>query len=71
MNNLAYKPEFSATARQMSDRLFAVLEETNGRFIPLYPDRFLLFNKRTTVPGVEQAAPFPPALILKPGERPY
>ena len=55
----------------MSDRLFAILEETNGRFIPLYPDRFILFNKRTPVPGVEQAAPFPPALVLKPGEKPY
>jgi hypothetical protein len=55
----------------MSDRLFTILEETNGRFIPLYPDRFLLFHKRTPVPGVEQAAPFPPVLILKPGEKPY
>ena len=71
MDNLAYRPEFTAIARQMSDRLFAVLEETDGRFIPLYPDRFLLFNKRTPAPGAEQAAPFPPALILKPGERPY
>jgi N-acetylglucosamine-6-sulfatase len=71
MNNLAYDPQFSGTAKQMSDRLFTLLEETNGRFIPLYPDRFLLFNKRTPVPGVEQAAPFPPVLILKPGEKPY
>jgi N-acetylglucosamine-6-sulfatase len=71
MNNLAYSPEFSATAKQMSDRLFAILEETDGRFIPLYPDRFLLFNKRTPAPGAEQAAPFPPALILKPEEKPY
>ena len=71
MDNLAYRPEFTAIARQMSDRLFAVLEETEGRFIPLYPDRSSLFNKRTPAPGAEQAAPFPPALILKPGERPY
>jgi hypothetical protein len=55
----------------MSDRLFAILEETDGRFIPLYPDRFLLFNKRTPVPGAEKAAPFPPELILKPDEKPY
>jgi N-acetylglucosamine-6-sulfatase len=71
MDNLAYRPEFSATAKEMSDRLFALLEETDGRFIPLYPDRFLLFNKRTPVPNADRAAPFPPALILKPGERPY
>jgi hypothetical protein len=29
------------------------------------------FNKRTPVPGAEQAAPFPPTLILKPGEKPF
>jgi hypothetical protein len=55
----------------MSDRMFAILGETDGRFIPLYPDRFLLFNQRTPGPGAEQAAPFPPALVLKPGEKPY
>jgi N-acetylglucosamine-6-sulfatase len=71
MKNLAYEPALSATAKQMSERLFAILEQTNGRFIPLYPDRFILLNKRTMAPGVEQAAPFPPTLILKPGEKPY
>ena len=71
MDNLAYAPELAFTAKQMSDRLFAILEETDGRSIPLHPDRFQLFNKRTPAPGAQHAAPFPPALILKPGEKPY
>ena len=53
----------------MSDRMFAILEQTDGRAIPLYPDRSVLLNKRTLVPGAERAAPFPPALIKKPGEK--
>jgi N-acetylglucosamine-6-sulfatase len=71
MNNLADKPELAAIARQMSDRMFEILEQTSGRAIPLYPDRGPLFRVRTPVPGAEQAAPFPPPLILKPGARPY
>jgi hypothetical protein len=30
-----------------------------------------LVNKRTPVPDADKAAPFPPQLILKPGEKPY
>ena len=71
MNNLAYKPEFVQVARDMSKRMFTLLEETKGMTIPLYPDSFFLVNKRTPVPDVEKAAPFPPQLILKPGEKPY
>jgi len=55
----------------MSDRMFSLLEQTNGMTIPLYPDRSFLFNKRTLVPGAEQAAPFPPPLIKKPGEKQF
>jgi N-acetylglucosamine-6-sulfatase len=71
MNNLAYEPELAQVARQMSEKMFAVLERTGGMAIPLYPDRFLLFNKRTPVDGVERSAPFPPTLILKPSESPF
>ena len=39
MDNLAGKPEFTAIAKEMSDRMFAILEETNGRVIPRCPDR--------------------------------
>jgi N-acetylglucosamine-6-sulfatase len=71
MNNLAAKPEFAAVAREMSTRMFTLMEETKGMSIPLYPDSFFLVNKRTPVPDAEKAAPFPPALILKPGDKPY
>jgi N-acetylglucosamine-6-sulfatase len=64
MNNLAYLPEHAERVRQMSDRLFALLAETDGRAIPLYPDRGPVFNIRA--PGAERAAPFPPVLIAKP-----
>jgi N-acetylglucosamine-6-sulfatase len=70
MHNLANRPEFAAVAQQMSDRLFDLLEQTNGRFIPLYPDRFRVFNQRTSAPGAERSAPFPPVLVRKPGEKP-
>jgi N-acetylglucosamine-6-sulfatase len=71
MNNLAYKPEFSQTAREMSKRMFALLEETKGTSIPLYPDSSFLVNKRTPAPNAEKAAPFPPQLMLKPGDKPF
>ena len=71
MNNLADKPEFAETTRKMSARMFALLRETSGMTIPLYPDSNFIVNKRTDAPGAEKAAPFPPTLILKPGQRPY
>ena len=71
MNNLAYQPEFVQVAKDMSKRMFTLLEETKGMTIPLYPDSFFLVNKRTPVPDAEKAAPFPPQLILKPGDKPY
>jgi N-acetylglucosamine-6-sulfatase len=64
MRNLAYAPGHAQRARQMSDRLFALLAETKGAAIPLYPDRGPVFGLRA--PGAERAAPFPPALISKP-----
>ncbi len=70
MDNLAYKPEFAPVVRQMSQQMFALLQETQGMTIPLFPDSFFVFNKRTEVPGAEQAAPFPPPLVMKPGDRP-
>jgi N-acetylglucosamine-6-sulfatase len=69
MTNLAYVPEHAQRAKQMSDRMFALLAETNGTAIPLYPDRGPVFGVRA--PGDERAAPFPPVLVSKPrGERP-
>jgi N-acetylglucosamine-6-sulfatase len=64
MNNLAYVPEHAERVKQMSDRLFAILTETGGRAIPLYPDAGTVINRRA--PGAERAAPFPPDLIARP-----
>jgi N-acetylglucosamine-6-sulfatase len=64
MNNLAYAPEHESRARQMSDRMFALLAETNGSVIPLFPDRGPVIGLRA--PGAERAAPFPPVFIAKP-----
>ena len=71
MHNLAYVPERSALAKQLSARLFDVLDKTGGRMIPLYPDSGVVMNYRTPVPGAEGAASFPPALVQKPGTLPY
>ena len=52
----------------MSERLFALLAETNGTTIQLYPDRGQVIGLRA--PGAERAAPFPPVFVAKPrGER--
>jgi N-acetylglucosamine-6-sulfatase len=64
MNNLAYTPAHAPRVRQMSDRMFALLAETNGTAIPLYPDRGPVIGLRA--PGAERAAPFPPVFIAKP-----
>jgi len=64
MRNLIAEPEHAARAQEMSDRMFALLEHTNGMAIPLNPDRGGAQNLRS--PGSEEAAPFPPMLIAKP-----
>jgi hypothetical protein len=46
--------------------MFALLAETNGSAIPLYPDRGSVFGVRA--PGADRAAPFPPPLVAKPAE---
>ena len=70
MQNLAGNPEFAQVARDMSTRMFTLMEETKGMSIPLYRDSGSLVNKRTPAPDAEKAAPFPPQLILKPGDKP-
>jgi hypothetical protein len=51
----------------MSERLFALLDETDGRTIPLYPDRGPVIGLRS--PGAERAAPFPPVFVATPARR--
>ena len=67
MNNLAYAPEQAERVQQMGERLFALLDETDGRSIPLYPDRGPVIGLRS--PGAERAAPFPPVFIATPASR--
>ena len=64
MNSLAYAPEHAARVQQMSGRLFALLAETNGTAIPLYPDRGPVIGLRA--PDAHAAAPFPPVFIAPP-----
>jgi len=71
MHNLAYVPDQSALAKRMSAHLFDILGKTGGRTIPLFPDSGFVMNYRTPVRGAEQAAPFPPALVQRPGTEPY
>ena len=67
MNNLASTPEQAQRVQQMSERLFALLDETDGRTIPLYPDRGPVIGLRS--PGAERAAPFPPVFVATPARR--
>jgi N-acetylglucosamine-6-sulfatase len=64
MTNLAYEKDQAERVREMSARLFALLAETDGTAIPLYPDRGQVIGLRA--PGTEKAAPFPPVFIAKP-----
>jgi hypothetical protein len=64
MTNLAYAAEHAERARQMSDRLFALLDETSGSVIPLYPDRGAVIGLRS--PDGKPAAPFPPVFVSRP-----
>ena len=71
MHNLIDQPGMAQTAQAMSAHMFELLTQSNGRSIPLYPDSPFVMRYRTGVPDAEKAAPFPPALVLKPGQRPY
>jgi N-acetylglucosamine-6-sulfatase len=59
-NNLIADPAHAQTVRDLNRRLFALLEETKGMSIPLYPDRGGQQNLRN--PGASPAAEFPPQL---------
>jgi len=59
--NLIFSPEHQTLLRQMNQRLFAVLQETGGMFIPLQPDRGGSQNLRRA--GGSPPASFPPEWI--------
>ena len=55
----------------MSDQLFDLLAKTDEGSIPPYADSPFVARLRTPGPGAEQAAPFPPQLVQKPGQQPF
>jgi N-acetylglucosamine-6-sulfatase len=55
--NLARRPEHANTVRDLNARLFEMLAETDGLYIPLYPDRGGVNNSRRQ--GGSRAADFP------------
>ncbi len=63
-NNLIFSAEHRQTAAEMRKRLFAVLAETGGLNMPLWPDSGGTSNLRH--PGRSKAAEFPPELMPPP-----
>jgi N-acetylglucosamine-6-sulfatase len=62
--NLIADPAHQATLRALNTQLFALLEQTEGMYIPLYPDRGFTANKRRE--GGSRAADFPKGFYVKP-----
>jgi N-acetylglucosamine-6-sulfatase len=62
--NLARRPEHATTVRDLNRRLFEVLAETNGLYIPLYPDRGGMNNLRRQ--GGSRGADFPADYYVAP-----
>lgn len=58
--NLILRPEYRKTAEELRARLWKLLEETGGMYIPLQPDRGGQLNLRH--PDRSKAAEFPEAL---------
>ncbi len=62
-NNLISQQDLQPVVERLRNRMFALMEETGGMSIPLYPDRGSQQNKRN--PAGPKAAEFPPQLIGK------
>ncbi len=64
LRNLIKSPAHQAIAKQMNQRLFEILESTDGMNMPLYPDKGGQNSLRN--PKGPQAAPFPKAFEQPP-----
>jgi len=64
LHNLIKSPAHQAIIKQMNQRLFEILESTDGMNMPLYPDKGGQNNLRN--PKGPQAAPFPKAFEQPP-----
>jgi N-acetylglucosamine-6-sulfatase len=62
--NVIADPAFAATVRDLNRQLFQVLGDTQGLYIPLYPDRGTAQNQRRE--GASKAADFPARFYQKP-----
>jgi len=62
-HNLIGKPEHAERVKRMNARLFALLKESNGLSLPLYPDAGSIQNLRDA--DGPSAAEFPPVLKKK------
>lgn len=62
--NLIDRPEHKATVRRMEDRLYAMLGEKGGMFIPLNQPMGGSMNKRLGPRDGGRAADFPPSLVV-------
>lgn len=62
--NLIASQQYVEVIKQMREQLFAILNQTGGMYIPLYPARYGQQNLRRD--SGSKAAEFPPSLIKKP-----
>jgi N-acetylglucosamine-6-sulfatase len=62
--NLISDPRYAATVKEMRDRLFDILEQTNGMNIPLQRDRG--GNQSNLRNPAKRAADFPEEVYIKP-----
>ena len=63
-HNLINSPKHVAIAKQMSDKMFDILESTDGMSMPLYRDRGGVNGKRN--PDGSKAAEYPDSFLQKP-----
>ena len=63
-NNLISKPELAGVVKEMSAKLFDILEKTDGMSMPLYPDRGGVSDQRH--PDRSKRADFPEVFLGKP-----
>ncbi len=63
-NNLIHDPAYAKTKQQMQDRLYSMMDELGGMYIPLNAPRGRQQNKRLRDRGGVQATDFPEAFIV-------
>ena len=62
--NLIHDPKFKDIVKKMDDRLYAMMDEMGGMYVPLNQPRGGSQNKRLRGRGGDEASNFPPPLVL-------